>query len=345
MFSYPGAFHIHSKYSDGTATISEIANYAKKAGLKWIIITDHNSLEGLHNNEEGWYDGVAVLIGQEISPIDSNHFIALGLNEVVAENNTPQEFINITNKLGGFGFIAHPAESETRKNPFPPLRWTDYSVQGSFGIEIWNHLSDWTDNYNKKIGLYSLLFREKILKGPNQNILNWWDSLNNKDENVIPAIGGLDVHALKIGPIKVFPYSSSFKTLINKLYLKKELSSDFKTAKNQILEAVKNGQLLLINCSRHKKSINSNFYAFTENEKAFSGTQLKYRNNYSIFIELPVKAIIKLYYNGNLIEECFSSKLLYRSDKEGKYRFEAYYKNKPWIFSNPLTVSCNKCHS
>ncbi len=47
-----GAIHIHTTHSDGTSTIKEIAKAAKKAGLEWIIITDHNNLKGLR--EEGW---------------------------------------------------------------------------------------------------------------------------------------------------------------------------------------------------------------------------------------------------------------------------------------------------
>jgi len=37
-----GDLHIHSKYSDGTATIKEIADAARKIGYKYICITDHS---------------------------------------------------------------------------------------------------------------------------------------------------------------------------------------------------------------------------------------------------------------------------------------------------------------
>jgi DNA polymerase (family 10) len=38
-----GDLHIHSKYSDGAASIKEIAEYAKKLGYEYIAITDHSS--------------------------------------------------------------------------------------------------------------------------------------------------------------------------------------------------------------------------------------------------------------------------------------------------------------
>jgi DNA polymerase (family 10) len=50
-----GDLHIHSKYSDGTASIKEIAEYAKKLGYEYIAITDHSSnlkiAHGLSNEQ------------------------------------------------------------------------------------------------------------------------------------------------------------------------------------------------------------------------------------------------------------------------------------------------------
>ncbi len=38
-----GDLHIHSRYSDGTATIKEIAEFAKEMGYEYIAITDHSA--------------------------------------------------------------------------------------------------------------------------------------------------------------------------------------------------------------------------------------------------------------------------------------------------------------
>jgi len=37
-----GDLHVHSKYSDGAATISEIAEKARKMGLRWVAVCDHS---------------------------------------------------------------------------------------------------------------------------------------------------------------------------------------------------------------------------------------------------------------------------------------------------------------
>ena len=39
-------FHIHTTYSDGTKTVSEIVEAIKALGLKWFSITDHDSVRG-----------------------------------------------------------------------------------------------------------------------------------------------------------------------------------------------------------------------------------------------------------------------------------------------------------
>ena len=105
-FSYLGAIHIHSIHSDGTGSIEEIALAAKNAGLSWIIVTDHNNM----NAKEGLYHGVYVFVGQEISPKNGNHYIALNIKENISHDISPSEYIKKVEEQGGFGFVAHPDE-------------------------------------------------------------------------------------------------------------------------------------------------------------------------------------------------------------------------------------------
>ena len=42
--AYRGDLHIHSVYSDGTGTVGEIKAYADQAGLDFIFITDHRTV-------------------------------------------------------------------------------------------------------------------------------------------------------------------------------------------------------------------------------------------------------------------------------------------------------------
>ena len=63
-----GDFHIHTTFSDGSFTPKEIIKKAKIKGLDIIAITDHNSVDGVHEAiEEGNKEGIKVIPGVEIS--------------------------------------------------------------------------------------------------------------------------------------------------------------------------------------------------------------------------------------------------------------------------------------
>lgn len=337
-FISKGGLHLHTTYSDGTGTVRQIAGDAKKAGLDWIIITDHNSLDALHNNEEGWYDGVAVIIGEEITPDPGDHYLAFGLKKNIPAFENPLDNIKAVKDQGGIGFIAHPDESLERKNPYRPLRWSDWNIKGFDGIEIWNYTSDWIDNYNKNLNFINLFIKHRLLKGPTENVLKWWDGLNNENGEIVPAIGGLDTHAFKVGILTIFPYYDSFKTVTNYLVLRNELSSDFLTAKKQVLNALKCGNNFIVNRVWNKLTDDFDFSVITKNTEYFAGEKLNYKDAERLVIKIPQKAKIKLIHNGNKILEKDDKKIILDELKPGKYRFEAFFKNCPWVFSNPITI-------
>ncbi len=322
FFNYLGAIHIHTKLSDGTGDINSISKAAKKAGLNWIIITDHNNFD----IKEGFYNGVCVIKGEEISPCSSNHYIALDIKNLINPSDDTQKFVDEVRAQGGFGFAAHPDEADNRKNKAHPIKWTNKSVIPD-GIEIWNWFSDWADDYDEtnifKIA-YSYFFRHKLIQGPHKETLKWWDELNKKSENIIPAIAGVDAHALKISkyiiPIKIFPYKDCFKTLANVITLENEIPKDFESQKKLILSSIKNGNNLMIN--RHiKKEI-----------------PLIYVENKTIIVKLSTKAEIKIIQNGTQIFTENTKNLKFPIDENAKYRIEIDLKNQPWIFSNQISI-------
>jgi len=67
-----------------------------------------------------------------------------------------------------------------------------------------------------------------------------------------------------------------------------------------------------------------------------------YSGNTRILAFTPVKARLKLFHNGVLIQETVDSALTYHTQKEGAYRVEAWLtvggEERPWIYSNPIYV-------
>ena len=347
IYQYCGAIHIHTKFSDGTGDIISVSRAAKKAGLDWIIITDHNCIDA----EEGFFNGVCVIKGQEISPHSENHYLVFGANEVIEPCDNPQIYIDKVRELGGFGFAAHPDEGVNvgkngelipRKNSNHCIPWTNKNVKPD-GVEIWNWFSNWADNYNDTSLLtkaYSFFFKHKIVKNPSPLTLNWWDGLNNEVENIVPALGGVDAHALLIKdyfvPLYIFPYTTCFKTINNIIHLKEPLSEDFKEAKKQILSAVTKGNNIIIN----KRTSNDipGFSVCNNKNIAYCGESINLEENTVLNIKTNKITDVKILLNGKEIFKTQGKICTIPINEKGKYRAEFSYNGRGFAYTNPIVV-------
>lgn len=67
-----GDLHCHTKLSDGSMGIEDVVFYAKRMGLDFIAITDHDTMAGVTRASVlGQRYGIQVIPGVEISCIDS----------------------------------------------------------------------------------------------------------------------------------------------------------------------------------------------------------------------------------------------------------------------------------
>ena len=337
-YMYSGAIHIHTRLSDGTGDIYSISKKAHKAGLDWIIITDHNSF----SCEEGIYNDVYVIKGEEITPENNSHYLALGITDCILPDDDPQKNIINVREQGGFGFAAHPDEGINRNNKWKPLIWSDKTIIPD-GIEIWNWFSNWGDNMSDK-NIFSLAYayfkKHNLITSPPKETLQWWDDLNKNNDKVIPAIGGVDAHAIKlyryIIPVTVFPYETCFKTITNIINLNEPLSQAFDKAKNQILTALKSGNNIIVN----KKicDIIPDIYITNSDIKAYCGGSINLCDDTYINISGDKIYNIKIYCNSDEITNIKAKKCRIPINKTGKYRIELYLDGKGAIFTNPIKV-------
>lgn len=330
-----GAIHIHSFYSDGTGGVSQISFAAKRAGLDWIIITDHNNMD----IEEGYFNGVCVIKGEEISPETENHYLALGIKELVSADLTPEEYIDEVRGQGGFGFAAHPDEVQNRKNSNTSIRWTDKEIVPD-GIEIWNWFSSWADNYDEKnffTNAYAYIFRENLVKSPDKGTIKWWDKLNKDSAKIVPAICGVDAHALPVMfrkfTFKIFSYKYMLGTLTNLIHTKKPLSTDFVKAKKQVLDALKKGNNTIC-----RKRHNLNFYIKNDSVTAYAGEKISLDDKTELIVENSKKYTVKIYCNDKIYFEGKNDIISLAIGKKGKYRVEVYKGKYALIYSNPIKV-------
>lgn len=67
-----GDLHCHTRLSDGSMSIDDLVFYAKRAGLDFVAVTDHDTMEGVTRASVlGKRYGIGVVAGTEISCYDS----------------------------------------------------------------------------------------------------------------------------------------------------------------------------------------------------------------------------------------------------------------------------------
>src|SRR5262245_53773003 len=100
--------HVHSTYSDGTATVPELLSATRDAGADALLLTDHDTLGARRDGWEGMQGGVFVLVGVEISP-KGGHYLAFGLDEELQHTGrSAGDVAAAVRAVGGVGFAAHP---------------------------------------------------------------------------------------------------------------------------------------------------------------------------------------------------------------------------------------------
>jgi len=131
----PGVIHVHSKRSDGRGTSDEIAEAAARAGLKFVVITDHG--DGTRPADPPEYlHGVLCLDAVEIST-SGGHYIALDMStSPYPLGGEARDVVDDVKRLGGFGIVAHP------DSPKDDLRWRDWDASFD-AIEIVNLDTAW----------------------------------------------------------------------------------------------------------------------------------------------------------------------------------------------------------
>ena len=344
MHLYPGALHMHTTHSDGTGTVQDLARAARQAGLRWIIVTDHDTLAG--QPLEGWIDDVLVIVDHEITP-DRNHFLALNVDTVVDNTLAPQDFVDEVYARGGFGIIAHP--DERVRNDFKDIyRWDDWSVDGPrardgrpVGIELWNHLSDWGEHLTTRNKELLFLLPQLGMSGPTRETLAWWDRLNMAGKRTF-GVGGVDVHAFKRkapwGETEVFSYRWTFGTLTNYLLLDEPLSGNARAAIDQVYGALAAGRSYFLN-RRVGSCPALRFEAERGGERFPIGATLRLSDGpIAIAADVGASADVRLIGNGRLAARS-SRAFRYDVREPGVYRLEASRGRQPWLFANPIYIA------
>jgi len=337
-----GAIHIHTRFSDGEVDFQELIAAAQEVGLDFVVVTDHMTLEGKERHYEGMYNTLLVLVGYEHNDIhNKNHYLAVGVDEVVAEQEFPQEYINAIKAAGGIGFLAHPAEKRKYFKQYPSYPWTAWEATGYDGIELWNHMSEWIENL-KTWGSYIRIFYPRRFLGVPPGLLKRWDAINKS--RFVSGIGGADAHTFHIQKgifrIQIFPIKVELKGIRTHVYVPDGFSEvEFEQKKGVFIQALKNGTGFISNYRQGDASgtiiVLQNADGsiippgWTEKEPVFPA---------KLSVKLPEKAEIRLIKNGQLIAKQDGTTHRFSVTEKGLYRVEVFRRKKAWIYSNPFPL-------
>ncbi len=103
-----GDLHVHTHYSDGLDDPRSVVEAAKRAGLRILAVTDHDTVRGAL--EAIKYGGLEIVIvpGVEVSSRDG-HIICLGVTEEPQLRGAKaEEVVEWCRERGGVSIYAHP---------------------------------------------------------------------------------------------------------------------------------------------------------------------------------------------------------------------------------------------
>lgn len=374
-YDYAGAVHVHSTYSDGAGTVQEIADAANHAGLDFVVLCDHASLEARRDGLDGWHGRTLIVVGTELTT-DTGHLLALNVPDSIlpASNNASEAQEQIV-RQGGIGFIALPCDLKDH--------WDDFTLRNPLiGLEVFN-LSAIA---RTKINLPTMaLVWSRYRAGNPHDAFHWvaarparelklWDSLicdsrvdDNESYRPVVGIGSIDAHGImKFAgrSYNVPTYAEVFRTLRTHILLAEPLSGG--DAVNHVEPGnVRDIDLAAVHSAiakghsyfaydNYADSTGFLFECVTPNSRALMGESIPAGTGQPIFANRIVvrapktRSFIRLYRNGKLVAVARGGTLQYIAQQSGAYRAEVFlYRHrignmclnaKPWIFSNPIYI-------
>jgi hypothetical protein len=339
--------HVHSTYSDGTATVPELLAAARATEADALLLTDHDSLGARRDGWEGVRDGVFLLVGTEISP-KQGHYLAFGVEtELPHAGRSELEIAAAVRDAGGIGFAAHPFSTgghmlipALARVIVPPHGWqTVDDERGCDGIELWSVGTDAAEAWRTPAEAIRWLRDPEaaVAAGPPPHQVARWDALSTRRR--LPAIGGLDDHQRGIrvrgrahSPL---PPERTFALLRTHLVCERPLSGDVGTDRATVVEALGAGAAWLT-CPLTAPAHGAHLWAErNDGSTVLLGGEAP-AGPAVLRLRLPAAADVVVRRDGTPIHRAETNTLDLDIRDAGAYRIDATINGRFWLLSNPV---------
>jgi len=152
---FRGAMHVHTTFSDGELTLSELRRTFESAGCQFLFVSDHadsltlESVEAYRRDCAAWSDDRFVFVPSLEYTCDQRmHILGYGATALTTTSD-PEEVIRHIRAVGGIAVIAHPKDTA--------FEWIESFTELPDGIEVWN--SKYDGKYAPRPQTFRLLHR------------------------------------------------------------------------------------------------------------------------------------------------------------------------------------------
>jgi hypothetical protein len=336
--------HVHSTYSDGTATVPELVAAAHDAGADAVVLTDHDTLGARRDGWEGMHDSVFLLVGLEISP-KHGHYLAFGVeDELLHAGRTAGEIAAAVRAAGGIGFAAHPFSTgghmlvpSLARQIVLPHGWA--ALDQADGLELWSLTTDAAEGWRTPAEAWRWLRdpEEAVAHGPPARHLRRWDELSARRR--MPAIGGLDGHAPGIrfrGRVRSpLSHARTFRLLRTHVIAERALTGDVDLDRTTLTRGLAAGSAWLT-CPFVAPAEGARLWAERRDGTAVPMGAECQAQPVTLRLRLPRAADIRVFRDGSHRHAAYGARLDLDAEAPGAYRVEARIDDRLWLLSNPI---------
>ena len=343
-----GAFHVHSTRSDGSKDREAIAAAAARAGLQFVVMTDHG--DATRQLSPAYINGVLCIDAVEIST-NGGHVMALDMPAAPYPlGGEAAAVVEDVLRLGGMPVVAHPDSSK------PELAWRDWGAPVA-GLEWLNLDSGWRDESYARVARVAVDYLVRpgpalasLLERPT-SALSRWDEVAARRKMV--GLAGHDVHGGLLprreegtegipsgfAATAFSTYESSFATFAVRVLLDGPLTGDAARDARRLLDATRQGHLYTAIDAiaapvdvDFRAALGSTTIGMGDEGVFGAGAALTFRST------LPPGAVQVLLRDGIEVAESRGGDLRFTAPEPGAYRVEVRDPRwpVPWIATNPI---------